>query len=500
MDAATTVSLSQSIGYGTMVHVALWLLVCLHLLLKPRDARTSLLWIFFTSIFPIVGPFAYVLFGINTVPNKGWQKQYSDTTFQKRQRLTSRSTHPLAAMHTRRNALRATLDDRMLAPFNRILDHLSGNHPLLGGNDIQLLEPAGLALEAMFLALREARHHIHLSTYIFNDDAVGQRLMNLLVEKARAGVEVRVLYDAFGSAGANIRLFFWRHRREPNLEIIGFSQANVLKRKFQLNLRNHRKILVIDGVVAYTGGINFHDVYLSRGNRPGTLDYHFRVKGPAVLELQYTFLRDWYYMTDQPPEKLLAKCYFPAPAAAGEMAVRLLNSGPTREETAAAMHGFFAALNLARRQVLIVTPYFVPPEALILALRQAAFRGVEVKVLVPSVNNHPTLQFASQALYAELLVSGVRIFERAPPFIHAKAAVIDDVVAIIGSANFDPRSLFLNYETNLVVFNESCAARVKAAVLNDLSQAVEIHYADWRRRPLWRKFVENFFNLFHPIA
>ena len=182
------------------------------------------------------------------------------------------------------------------------------------------------------------------------------------------------------------------------------------------------------------------------------------------------------------------------------MAVRLLNSGPTREETAAAMHGFFAALNLARRQVLIVTPYFVPPEALILALRQAAFRGVEVKVLVPSVNNHPTLQFASQALYAELLVSGVRIFERAPPFIHAKAAVIDDVVAIIGSANFDPRSLFLNYETNLVVFDESCAARVKAAVLNDLSQAVEVHYADWRRRPLWRKLVENFFNLFHPIA
>jgi cardiolipin synthase len=444
--------ISQSIGYGTVLHAVLWLMVCLHLLLKPRDARTSLLWIFFTSVFPFVGPFAYVLFGINTVPGKGWQKQYSDSTFQQRQRLSSRQAHPLAAMHARRNALRATPDDRLLAPLNRVLDHLSANHPLLGGNDIQVLEPAGLALEAMFLAIRQARHHVHLATYIFNDDAVGRRLMN------------------------------------------------VLKRKFQLNLRNHRKILVIDGTLAFTGGVNFHDVYLPRGGRPGTLDYHFRVSGPAVLELQYTFLRDWYYMTDQPAEKLLAGCFFPAPVPAGSMAVRLQNSGPTREETAAALDTFFAALNLARRQVLIVTPYFVPPEPLVLALRQAAFRGVEVKVLVPSVNNHPTLQLASQALYATLLVSGVRIFEREPPFIHAKAAVIDDGVAIIGSANFDPRSLFLNYETNLVVFDRAFAARLKSAILVDLACAHEVSYAKWRRRSLLRKLAENFFNLFHPIA
>jgi cardiolipin synthase len=499
MDAETAVTLSQSVGYGTLVHAVLWLAVCLHLLLKPRDARTSLLWILFTSIFPIFGAIAYVMFGINTVPSKSWQKQHSDTKFQRRQRLGG-STHPLASMYARRNASRATLDDRVLAPFNNILDYLCANHPLLGDNDIQLLEPAELALEAMFLSIREAHHHIHISTYIFNDDAVGKRLMDLLVEKAREGVQVRVLYDAFGSAGANLRRFFWRYRREPNLEIVGFSQANVLKRKFQISLRSHRKILVVDGTVAYTGGINFHDSYLAKGDRPGILDYHFRVLGPAVLELQYTFMRDWFYMTEQSAERLLSECYFPEPAVAGKMAVRLLNSGPTREESAAAMNAFFAAINLARHQVMILSPYFVPPEALVLALRQAAFRGVDVKVLVPSVNNHPTVQFASQALYAELLVAGVRIFERAPPFIHAKAAVIDDTVSIIGSANFDPRSLYLNYETNLVVCDDACAAHVKAAILRDLSQSVEIYHADWRRRPVWRKFLENFFNLFHPIA
>lgn len=389
-----TVSLSQSIGYGTIIHIVLSLVICLHLLLKPRDARTTLLWIFFTCVFPLVGPLAYVLFGINTIPNKGWQKQYSDSTFQKRQRLRSRNTHPLATMHEQRNALRVTLDDRRFTSLNRVLDHVSNNHPLLGGNDIQLRTAAVPAIEEMLAAIREAHHHIHLSTYIFNDDEIGERLLDLLIEKAKSGVQVRVLYDAFGSAGANLRLFFWKHRKVPNLTLIGFSQANILKRKFQLNLRNHRKILVIDGMLAFTGGINFHDVYLPRNGKPGTIDYHFRVTGPAVIELQYTFLRDWYYMTDQPAEELLADCYFPAPVAAGAMVVRLQNSGPTRDETAAAMDTFFAALNLARKQVLILSPYFVPPEPLILALRQAAFRGVEVKVLVPSVNNHPTLKLA----------------------------------------------------------------------------------------------------------
>ncbi len=494
------VSLPESIGIGTLLHFALSIAICLHLLRKPRDARTSLLWIFFTTALPVVGPLAYLLFGINTIPSKGWQKQYSDSTFQKRQRQKARNDRPLDSVRAQKSPLASALDNETLITLNRVLDQLSGNHLLLGGNEVQLTETAELALEEMFLAIRSARKHIHLSTYIFNDDRIGQRLMSLLAERARSGVQVRVLYDAFGSAGANLRLFFWHHRHIPNLHIIGFSQANMLKRKFQLNLRNHRKLLIIDGTLAFTGGVNFHDVYLPRDGQPGTIDYHFKLRGPIVLELQYTFLRDWYYMTDDPTEKLLDKTFFPNPEHAGDLAVRLQNSGPTRDETGAALNTFFAAINLARKQILIVTPYFVPPEALILALRMAAFRGVDVKVLVPSVNNHPTLRFASHALYTSLLTAGVRIYERQPPFIHAKAAIFDDAVSIIGSVNFDPRSLFLNYETNLVVFNVEFATRVKGAILNDLSHAQEIIYAEWSRRPKLTQLAENFFNLFHPIA
>jgi cardiolipin synthase len=219
-----------------------------------------------------------------------------------------------------------------------------------------------------------------------------------------------------------------------------------------------------------------------------------------VQELQYTFLRDWYYMTDESAEALLSSEFFPQPQDTGSSAVRLQNSGPTRDETGAAHNSFYAAIHLAQKQVLIATPYFVPTESLILALRMAAYRGVDVRILVPSVNNHPTLQYASHALYAQLLTSGVHIFEREAPFIHAKAAIIDDAVSIIGSANLDPRSLFLNYETNLIVFDPDFAGNLKRVIHGDLAHASEIVYARWRRRPKMQQLVENFFNLFHPIA
>jgi cardiolipin synthase len=384
--------------------------------------------------------------------------------------------------------------------MDRILARLAPNSPLLDGNDIQILDEAEAALDTMLNAMRAATSHIHLATYILNDDTVGQRLMDVLTERARAGVTVRVLYDAFGSAGASLRGFFWRRRNIPNLRIVGFSQASILKRKFQLNLRNHRKIIVIDGSDAFIGGINFHDVYLPKRGRPGTIDYHFRVRGPVVSELQFTFLRDWFYMTDAPVESLLCPTHFPLPARAGDCAARLQNGSPTRDETDATLNTFFAAISLARKQVLIVTPYFVPPETLVVALQQASFRGVDVKVIVPAANNHPTLRLASRALYTSLLTAGVRIFERAPPFIHAKAMVIDGTLAHIGSANLDPRSLVFNYETNLVVFGAPFAERLKRTIHHDLAASKEILYAEWRQRPRREQILENFFNLFHPIA
>lgn len=495
-----SLTLPESIGLGTLLHVVLTVSVILHVLAKPRDARTSMLWILGVTAFPLVGPVIYLFFGINTIPRKVFKKQTSDRTFFASWKGGQVGAEEEIVPVFHRSQFQARFPASVAGQLAHLLEHYAPDFPLLGGNDIRIYERADEVIDAMLDEMRQAKDHIHLSTYILNDDEVGLRVMEVLCERARAGVRVRVLYDAFGSALASIRLFFWRYRNIPNLHLVGFSQANVFKRKFQFSLRNHRKILVIDGKVAYTGGVNYHDVYLPKGNSGGVIDYHFRVVGPVVSELQYTFLRDWYYMTEDTAESLLCANHFPRPECSGTMSACVQNSSPTSDELHAALNAFFAASNLARKQIIIVTPYLVPPESLVLALQQAAFRGVDVKILVPAINNHPTIRFASQALYTRLLTAGVRIFERKPPFIHGKAMVIDGEAAFIGSANMDSRSLKLNYETNLAVFDSVFAERLRLVLQDDFDHADEIVYAQWRLRPKKQRLIENFFNLFHPIA
>jgi cardiolipin synthase len=495
-----SLTLPESIGLGSLIHVVLTLVVIFHVLDKPRDARTSVLWILGVTAFPFVGFVAYLLFGINTTPRKAFKKQASDRTFFERWSGGGAGVEEEVAPVFHRSKFQVQLPDSGAGRLAHLLSHYAPDFPLLGGNDIRICENAEQVLETMLKEMQQAKDHIHLSTYILNDDDVGRRVMEVLCERARAGVRVRVMYDAFGSAGASFRLFFWHYRKVPNLHMVGFSQANIFKRKFQFSLRNHRKILVVDGKVAYTGGVNFHDVYLCKGTAAGVMDYHFRVEGPIVSELQYTFLRDWYYMNDETSEALLCANHFPRPNVSGNMAACVQNSSPTSDELHAALNAFFAATNLACKQILIVTPYLVPPEALVLALQQAAFRGVDVKILVPSINNHPSIRFASRALYTRLLMAGVRIFERKPPFIHGKAMVIDGEVAIVGSTNMDSRSLKLNYETNLAIFDSLFAERLRFVIQDDLDHADEIEYSQWRLRPNRQRLIENFFNLFHPIA
>jgi len=480
--------------------LGLFTAVALHCLLRPRDPRSTLLWLFITWALPVPGALFYLTVGINRVREKVWQKHRSDQTFRSTRALHEQEERPLAYWRGIRDGMQARPADPPARALNAYLDRLAPDHPLLGGNDVQVLVDAPEAFPAMFDAIRGARHHIHLQTFILGADATGRELLDALAARAAAGVQVRVLYDAFGSARARLRGFFRAYSGRPCLRIEDFTQVNPLRRRFQLNLRNHRKILVVDGAVGFTGGMNFYDAYRAHAGGGATHDYHFRVAGPAVLELQYSFLRDWYYMTDEDPERLLAPVYFPPVPPAGRVPVRLLNSGPTASESESLLDALFAAITGAQRQILLVTPYFVPPDEIRRALRCAALRGVTVKVLVPAVNNHFYVGYASQSLYDSLLESGVRIFELPPPFLHAKAALVDDALAFVGSANLDARSLRLNYETTLVAFDGDFATALKRVVLDDFARATELSLAEWRTRPLRRRLVENFCSLLSPVA
>ena len=482
------------------MHLGLFLAVAFHCLHRPRDPRSTLTWLFAVWIVPVLGALLYLLFGINRAQEMGWRKHESDQTFRSKRDLREQKTSPLAYWRGLRNGLLAQPADAGARDLNAFLNRLAPNHPLLGGNALHILVGAREAYPEMFSAIRRAKHHIHLQSYIIGADETGRELLDALAERAVAGVEVRVLYDNYGSACASLRGFFRQYARIPRLQLVGFTQANLHKHQFQINLRNHRKILVVDGVTGFTGGMNFYDVYRTSANKEPTHDYHFRLEGPAVLELQYSFLCDWYYMTDEDPEQLLTPAYFPPSESMGQTPVRLLNNGPTFTESDALLDALFAAISGARRQILIVTPYFVPPPEIQRALRCAALRGVEVKVLVPSVNNHVYVGYASKSLFDGLLEAGVRIFELPPPFLHAKALLVDDGIAFIGSANLDARSLRLNYENSLVVLDERFGSELKHVVLNDFALGHEVLLAHWRARPLYQILTENFCNLLSPVT
>jgi len=274
--------------------------------------------------------------------------------------------------------------------------------------------------------------------------------------------------------------------------------ARLLKRQFQINLRNHRKVLLVDGEIGFTGGINLSADHTTRGQHAPIRDYHFELRGPIVSELQYTFLRDWYYITEEDPARLLCVEHFPRLEPQGAMPIRMINGGPATKLDEIC-DSLFACLVSAQKQILAVTPYFVPTSDIIRALRNASLRGVDVRLVVPEKNNHFYAGMAGRAYYEELLESGVRVYERKPPFMHAKALIVDDVVAMVGSANLDVRSLRLNYETNLMVYDNEFINQIKAAILEEISLSGEIDLAQWKQRPLVQKMKENACSLLTPI-
>lgn len=486
-----------SLGIGSGVHLLICLAVCWHCLRFPREPRSTLLWIFITWSFPFIGGLLYVTFGVNRVRERTWHKESSDRLFFALIRGEADKTEPLAYWRAIQSAVtrHPPLD---FSPVNRILDRITPEHPLLGGNQMDILVDGKEAYPAMLQCIRQARHHIHLSTFILGSDIVGHEMLNALAESARSGVQVRVLYDRFGSVRAGLLGAFNQWQNISNLQIVGYTQASPWKRQLQVNLRNHRKILVIDGHTGFTGGMNIRDDHIQTGDSPAIRDYHFKIRGALVHELQYTFLRDWYFMSEEPADRLLTSHYFPAISGTGATAGRILNGGPASRHDILA-DGYFAAITSAEHQILIVTPYFVPPESLLRALRTAALRGVDVKILLSQVCNHVSVAYAARSLYQSLLETGVRIFERSPPFIHAKAMVVDSQFAMIGSANLDERSLKLNYETNVAVLDAGFAISLKQVMLDDFAQSEEIRLDLWRRRPQAQQLLENLFALMSPV-
>lgn len=480
-------------------YIATFLLISYHCLMQKKEATASLLWMFAAWSFPVIGPLLYLSFGVDRVPGKSLEKTRADRQFLAERRALENPDLALAFWHSVHDSRRASPTSPPAGEIDAAVSALLHESPLLAGNKVEPLETGDEAFPAMLNAIKRARDHIHLQSFIINDDSIGRKFLDALREKARSGIQVRLLYDRFGSTHAVLRGMFRRYGNEPNFALAGWTQANLFKRQFQVNLRNHRKLLIVDGITAFTGGINIQVEHTTHNNIPPIRDYHFIIQGPIIQELQYAFLRDWRFITDEEPTTLLNKRHFPDLQDHGDLLIRAIPSGPTEDERDYLPQAFFLCMTLARRRIFLVTPYFVPTPDILRALQSAALRGLDVRILTPGCNNHIYAGLAARSRYEPLLRAGVRIFERAPPFIHAKALIVDDDVSLIGTANLDVRSLLLNYESDLLVYGAEFARTLTAVVEKDFKASREILLAQWLRRSSRQRFLENACNLLSPI-
>jgi cardiolipin synthase len=381
--------------------------------------------------------------------------------------------------------------------------------PLSVGNKVTLLEDGGPTYTAMLAAIKGARHHVDMETYIFEADDVGKLFAAALAERAKAGVKVRLIYDAVGSIKAPSQ--FFKDLADQGVEVVAFNPiapGTVLKGGLgTLNHRDHRKLTIVDGRVAFLGGINISGVYSdvsSRGAIVGSSgsgsgdgvpfdkrpwrDTQSRIEGPVVAELQRAFLRQWAKQKKEDP--IEDKAYFPALAAQGPHVVRAIEGSPSDDGLNAMYVAFISAIENAEKEVLITNPYFVPHEELRRALVDAARRGVDVKLILPSRSDSWLAYHAGRSFYEGLLEGGVKIYERKDRMLHTKTATVDGVWSTIGSTNLDWRSLLYNDEVNAVVLGPDFAAQMNAAFGRDLAESEEITREKWHSRPVEERLKE----------
>lgn len=359
------------------------------------------------------------------------------------------------------------------------------------GNAVTFLANGAQAFDVMDADIGDAEHHIHVLFYIWRNDDTGRRFRDLLVDKAKRGVEVRVICDAVGAPLLARR--FFRPLRRAGAKVMHFNPPRWFSLSPRLNFRNHRKMVIVDGRIGITGGFNIADEYRKRWRDMGV-----RIDGPAVDQLQEIFADDWYYCSE---EDLAAAPYFGnwQEHHDGETATcAAVASGPDSHYSA--IHdALFIAINRSERRVCITTPYFLPTRAICAALRAAVYRGVDVRILVPARSDVPLVRYAARSFYPELLDVGVRIFEYQPEMIHAKVMVFDDDLVLIGSANLDNRSFKLNFEASCFVSSQTFNREVAAQFAHDLAQSEEISQHDLDDLPATTKFLDALAHLVSPL-
>ncbi|MFP4452648.1 MAG: phospholipase D-like domain-containing protein [Desulfobacterales bacterium] len=468
-----------------VLNIALSLLAAGHALFFKRTPQSALGWVAVCLAFPFVGPVIYFIFGINRIHQRA-RKLETKRPPQRIEIGGGRSIDTVTYSPANLDVRRSAVD------IARISDKVT-RLPLVGGNSIEQLHNGEKAYPAMLETIENAQESVFLCSYIFDTDDTGKRFINALAAARQRGVKVRVIVDGFGE-------IYSRPRARTLLRNAGVPYTRFLPPRLfpfpmlHINLSTHRKVLVADGETGYAGGMNIgdrHMVDLPKNRRP-VADTHFRFQGPVVRHLEQSFLEDWQFCTGEYIEPTSAPII-----PKGTAVCRTITDGPNEpaDKLSTILVG---AVATARSRVMIMTPYFLPSTEMISAIQTTVLRGTRVDIVLPSVNNLPYIQWACNNMLWELLYWGANVYFQPPPFVHSKLFVADEQYAQIGSANIDPRSLKLNFELNVEIFDRDVVDRISRHIDERIEHSRQIYLEDIDNRSFAAKTRDAFMWLFSP--
>ncbi len=479
----------ESIIYTVLLsaHLISMLMVIGVMIMENRNPVKSLSWILVLLLLPGLGIVLYVFFGQNFRKEKIINRKGL-----KNHEYISNIAHA----QTKALNEKEWQEDDVIKETERIIQlQLNNSESVLTyGNKVTLLNNGEEKFDCLIEELKKAKNFIHLQYYIFSQDSIGNTIKNILIQKAKEGVEVRMIVDDVGSW--ELKSNYFRELRSKGIEIYSFLEVRFPIFTSKVNYRNHRKIVVIDGYVGFLGGINVADRYIHGGPKYGIWrDTHIKVEGDAVNSLQYIFSLDWYFVSQK---ELADSKYFPEKKPVGDKLVQVTPSGPDTDWPSIMM-GFFKIFTTARKYVYLATPYLMPNESVLMALKTAAMAGVDVRILIPEKSDAYITNLSTMSYLKEMMLSGVKIYFYKKGFIHSKVIVCDDMVTSIGSANMDFRSFEQNFEVTAFVYDEEFAKEVKQTFIDDFADSQRVILAEWRKRPLKQKAKESFARLLSPL-
>lgn len=477
---------------GSILYALLAIGVCLMILMNARSGSKALAYLALIALVPVLGIIFYLSFGINYRKNKIYTRKILQDD-----RLAALVRNALD-QRFKEVSLEHKADLEYFYPLAKMIQEDARNI-FSDDNKVDLLINGEQKFPRLLEDLRNAREHIHIQYYIYDNDVIGNEIADILIEKHKAGVEVKFIYDDFGAS--SIRKTLVRRLNAAGVPNYPFYKIKLIALANRLNYRNHRKIVLIDNKIAYVGGINVADKYINQEKSKGYWrDTHLRIEGLSALSLQMVFLGDWQFCADENIEDILK--YFPRnnpPVAETEgKVVQVISSGPDSNYPSI-LFALNRAILLSRKSVWLTTPYFIPEETLTDALIMASLSGINIKLLVPMRSDSAFVNTCATSHYEEMLEAGVEIYRYTKGFVHAKTMVCDDKIAFVGTANLDQRSFDLNFEVNAVVYNKEVAQELGQAFLEDLKHAEKLDYGEWMQRPRWRRLVERVLYLFSPL-